>query len=306
MDVKHLNQILAIAAHRNMTKAAESLFVSQSALSQYVARLEQELGTPLFLRSKGELTLTPAGKLYVDAAHKVVQIQQDLYKNIAALNNRGHIVVGVTSNWGLRMLSEIIPQFKMQYPEMSIELTETNVPALKRMLMDKTIDIGIAAAPDPSPFGELTQILRQEEVFLAVPHTHPYVQTHPQKDLTIETLIDNFRNDNFLLSKKGSSLRQLCEQLFHSYGFAPAAFCETNSITATRNMVAGGNGVAFIPESCSVDRERIHYYSLTPALYRLNLFIQRKDWVQNEPEKQFVEHILRYFPSQNQKPYLAI
>ena len=70
MDVKYLNYILAIANRHNMTKAAEDLFVSQSSLSQYLSRLEQELGTPLFVRSKNELSLTPAGTLYVEAAKR--------------------------------------------------------------------------------------------------------------------------------------------------------------------------------------------------------------------------------------------
>ena len=91
MDVKYLNYILAIANRHNMTKAAEDLFVSQSSLSQYLSRLEQELGTPLFIRSKGELSLTSAGVLYVEAAQKVVKIQKDLYQNIAALSQKGRI-----------------------------------------------------------------------------------------------------------------------------------------------------------------------------------------------------------------------
>ena len=114
MDVKYLNYILAIANRHNMTKAAEDLFVSQSSLSQYLSRLQQELGTPLFIRSKGELSLTSAGVLYVEAAQKVVKIQKDLYQNIAALSQKGRIRVGVTSNWGLRMLTEIIPLFREQ------------------------------------------------------------------------------------------------------------------------------------------------------------------------------------------------
>ena len=106
MDVKYLNYILAIANRHNMTKAAEDLFVSQSSLSQYLSRLEQELGTPLFVRSKNELSLTPAGTLYVEAAQKVIEIQKELYRSIDALSQKGRIRTGVTSKWGLRMLSE--------------------------------------------------------------------------------------------------------------------------------------------------------------------------------------------------------
>ena len=91
LDVKYLNYIITIAKKKNMTKAAEELYVSQSSLSQYVSKLEQELGTPLFLRAKGELVLTPAGILYVNAAQKVIAIQKELYQDIGELDLRGHI-----------------------------------------------------------------------------------------------------------------------------------------------------------------------------------------------------------------------
>ena len=110
LDVKYLNYIIAIAKKRNMTKAAEELYVSQSSLSQYLTKLEQEVGTPLFYRAKGELTLTPAGELYVKAAEQVIHIQKDLYKEISGLDQKGHITVGVTSQFALSMLSAIIPK----------------------------------------------------------------------------------------------------------------------------------------------------------------------------------------------------
>ena len=174
MDVKYLNYILAIANRHNMTKAAEDLFVSQSSLSQYLSRLEQELGTPLFIRSKGELSLTSAGVLYVEAAQKVVKIQKDLYQNIAALSQKGRIRVGVTSNWGLRMLTEIIPLFREQYPGITIEITETSLPAFKKALTEGTLDVGLASDVSTVPYGSLVQVLREEEVFLAISMFHPY------------------------------------------------------------------------------------------------------------------------------------
>lgn len=305
MDVKYLTYILTIAHRRNMTKAAEDLFVSQSSLSQYVSRLEQELGTLLFSRTKGDLSLTPAGELYVEAARRVIRIQKELYRNIATLSQRGHIAAGVTSNFGLRMLSEIIPQFKEQYPEVSIEITETNLPGLKKMLMEETLDLGIAAEVNPVPFEDQTRILRKEEVLFAIPRQHPYADQHPGGALSAKDLTRYFSEDNFLLSKKGSSLRLLSDQFFDSCGFSPSAFCETNSITATRHMIAQNAGVAFIGESCSVDREHISYYSLSPSLFRLNVVISRKGWVQNEPEQRFMEFILDYFKKNTEQPFMA-
>lgn len=305
MDIKYLNYILTIAKKRNMTKAAEELFVSQSSLSQYLSRLEQELGTPLFIRSKGELTLTEAGILYTEAAERVVQIQKKLYQDIRCLDQKEHIRIGVTSNFGLRMLSELIPPFKELYPNVSIEITETGLPGLKKLLMDEAVDLGLAAEVSTVPFGEYAQVLRQEEILFAVPKCHPYAQTCPEGSLSVKELISAFSEDNFVLSKKGSSLRMRIDQFFEDSGWMPSAFCETNSISTTRTMVARNGGVAFIGESCSVNRDQIAYYHLNPALFRLNLVIRRKGWNLHEPERFFMDRILSYFSEQTESPYLA-
>lgn len=306
MDVKYLKYILAIAKRKNMTKAAEDLFVSQSSLSQYLAKLEQEIGTPLFFRAKGELTLTQAGQLYVKAAQQVIHIQQELYQNIASLDKRSHIRVGVTSNFGLRMLSELIPRFKQYYPEVTIEISEVNLPSLKKMLEEETLDLGIAAILESDTFDNAPQILRKEKVLFAIPKNHAFAQLHPDSvSLTAEELIEHFRNDHFLLSKPGSSLRGLSDQFFNTAHFSPSAFCETNNITATRNMIAMGTGIAFIAESCSINRDRIRYYSLVPELYRFNVLLTRKNWVQNAPETLFCSYLTHYFEEHTEELYLA-
>lgn len=306
MDVKYLNYILAIAKRKNMTKAAEDLFVSQSSLSQYLAKLEQEIGTSLFFRTKGELTLTQAGELYVKAAQQVIQIQQKLYQNIAGLNKRSHIRVGATSNFGLRMLSELIPRFKEDYPEVTIEISEVSLPALKKMLTEEQLDLGIAAMPEQDTFENTSYILRKEKVLFAIPKNHAFAQLHPDSDsLTAEELIKSFHDDHFLLSKHGSSLRGLSDAFFKTSNFTPSAFCETNNITATRNMISMGTGVAFIAESCSINRDRIRYYSLIPELYRLNVILTRKNWVQNEPETLFLSYLTHYFEEHTEPLYLA-
>jgi len=305
VDVKYLNYIVAIAEHRNMTKAAEELFVTQSSLSQYLARLERELGTPLFFRTKNELVPTPAGNLYVDAAKKVIAIQKELYQNIAGLGQRGHITVGVTSNFALRMLTEIIPRFKQQYPGVSIEISEVGLPALKKLLSEDKLDIGVAAAADGEVPDLPSQVLRKEEVLLAVPKDHPYTLVNPSGPITARDFAAYFSRDNFILSRQGSSLRGLSDRLFASGNFTPAAFCETNSTAASRGMVAGHAGIALIAESCSVDRKYIRYYSLSPALYRLNVLLTRKGWAPGKPELAFYEELAGYFKKHTEKPYLA-
>lgn len=295
LDVKYLKYIIAIAKKRNMTKAAEELYVSQSSLSQYLTKLEQELGTPLFYRAKGELTLTPAGELYVRAAEQVIHIQKDLYKEISSLDQKGHITVGVTSQFALRILSDTIPKFKKQFPDITIEISETNPPNLTKMLVEENIDLGIMAAITKTPFEDQMEILRTEEVYFAIPIDHPFHQEHPDGPITTDDFVTYFHDDNFLLAKKGSSIGYLADQIFAACQFKPSGMCETNSILTTRSMVANGVGVTFIADSCATDREHVAYYSMEPKLTRYNAVVRRKNWVMSEPEQIFYKMIRDYF-----------
>ena len=99
MDVKYLEYVLETAKQKSITRAAEVLYISQSALSQYIQRLEQDVGAPLFVRNRGEMTLTAAGELYIEAAQSVISIREQLYANIAALRDAGRIRLGVSSAW---------------------------------------------------------------------------------------------------------------------------------------------------------------------------------------------------------------
>ncbi len=296
MDTRYLTYILTIAQKQNMTKAAEELYVSQSSLSQYLTKLENELGTPLFYRSRGRLSLTPAGELYVEAARRVIGIRDNLYRSIQSLEKRGHITIGVTSQFGLEMLTELIPPFKTCFPNVTVEITESNVPALTRLIKEENIDCAIMALNDTEAFDqEQVDVLRREEVYWAIPRSHPYCAKNPGRPITLEELGENFHNDNILLAKKGSTLRRLADQVTEAAHLTLTTVCETNSIIANRSMVAMGIGVTLIASSCALDKEHVAYYSLIPPITRLNAFVRRKGWVMHEPEMDLRGRILSYF-----------
>ncbi|MGE4354069.1 MAG: LysR substrate-binding domain-containing protein [Oscillospiraceae bacterium] len=296
MDVRYLNYILTIAKTRNMTKAAEVLYVSQSTLSQYLSKLEQELGSQLFIRAKGELVPTPAGEMYIEAAQKVVKIQKELYRSIHSLDQKGHITIGITSQIGLDMLTGIIPTYKGLFPGVAIEISEFDLPDLKKMFEADGIDCAIASLNDPHDFSsEHVDVIRREEVLLAVPSNHPCCGQNSSGTIPISDLSKCFAHDNWLLSRNHSTLRHLTDGIFSKQDFSPSTVCETNSIQATRSMVAMAIGIALIAESCALDRELITYYSLKPKLYRYNVFIRRKNWIINRPEQELIDRILNYW-----------
>ena len=123
MDIKNPEYILEIARQQSVTHAAEKLFVTQSTLSQYLLKLENELGTPLFSREKSGLVPTEAGHVYLHAARAVVQIQNAAEASIAALKKEGFLCVGV-SFWGLMLLTGLLPAFKSRFPDITLRIFE--------------------------------------------------------------------------------------------------------------------------------------------------------------------------------------
>lgn len=297
MDTKYLQYMITIAKRKNMTKAAEELYVSQSSLSQYVSKLEAELNTPLFYRNKGNLTLTPAGELYIQAAERIIDIKKEFLYNLQHMEHKGHISIGVTSMFGLEMLTGIIPEFKKKYPNVTIEISELNVPTLTAAIQEEKIDCAIMALNTTDVFKkETVDILRREEVFLGIPKIHAYHKDFPDKNfIDFKSFKDYFSEDHMLLSKKGSTLRALSDQLFNEMQVHLKTVCETNSIVATQSMVAMGIGITLVPSSCISHTSQIAYYSLKPALYRLNVFVRRKNWNLGEPEEALCQSIIRYF-----------
>lgn len=302
MDTRHLLYIVTIARKQNMTKAAEELFVSQSSLSQYLGKLEQELGVPLFERTRNKLLLTPAGERYVEAAHRILEIEKETYAEIQSLHNRSHITLGLTSQLCLRMLTAVIPTFKKEFPEATVEITEANVHVLAQQLLEENIDCAVMAVHDTSVFArEQVDVLGTEEILLAVPKNHPYCKQNPGDVVTWKDIRQELGKDNFLICKKGSTLREVTDQLFSSLHFDPSTICETNSIITTRAMVAMGIGITFIGKSCKQDEKKIHFYRMDPPLTRKFALVRRKNWVMHTPEKRLCEEIQKYFQRKSTK-----
>ena len=90
MDRRELEYIIVIAQEKNLSKAAERLYVSQPALSRFLLKLETQAGLPLFERKRRQLVPTLAGELYLDTAQKMLQLDQDLERQLKKLRECTH------------------------------------------------------------------------------------------------------------------------------------------------------------------------------------------------------------------------
>lgn len=295
MDTKYLTYILEIAKQRNITKAANNLYVSQSSLSQYLSKLEAEMGTPLFTRTKNELLPTPAGQLYIEAAKSVIQIQKQLYQNISSLSQTGHINLGISSHWGIDVMTDLLPAFKQKFPHITLKLHESKYNQQVQMLSNGKLDMALMAVSDMDSFPLACEFLRNEEILFALPPNHHYCISHPgETEISVVELIRTFRQESFILSAEGSTLRQCTDRIFRSHYFNPASVCEVNSDLAAQRLVAKEVGIAFIPASYREKENEIRYLSLQPRLYRKNVIAFRKGLTIGETEEYLIQSIKQH------------
>ena len=269
MDTKQIEYILAIAREKNMTRAAQTLYISQPTLSQALAKLEQEIGQPLFQREHSEMLPTQAGLDYIYTAKQVLELKHRLYQKIQINSGQRHLEIGVSSHWAASMITRVIVDMKHQnIPYFSLHIIDESPINLLKKVWDKQLDISIITTQHPGQYPN-SEILYREEILLAVPDC-----------ILQETAIGQEINSKhvcaFLQSKvlplvladHGTALRTSVDEFLLSIEVIPDIVCEIRDMADALQMTAEGLGLTFTPESRMDLILPVQYISLMPKLYR--------------------------------------
>ena len=143
MDVKQLTYIVTIAQEQNLSRAAQKLYVSQSTLSLYLKKLEEELGLLLFTRRNNRLSITPAGKLYMQTAQELLEMKDALYKTLQARRTEQTLNIGIASQLLLHIFAQVLIAFKPTAPNFTVNITEGRSVDLLAKLKAGEIDTAI-------------------------------------------------------------------------------------------------------------------------------------------------------------------
>ncbi|MGI6029555.1 MAG: LysR substrate-binding domain-containing protein [Candidatus Heteroscillospira sp.] len=296
MDTKALEYILEIARCRSVTRAAEALGISQSALSQILLRVERETGMSLFTRQKRALKLTEAGELYVDAAKNIIDIKNRLSADLKDLSNSRHLRIGVTSHWGMRMMKEILPCFYEKFPDVTIELKQYNYSTLRDEYLSYRVDIaaGTLSSRDSQP--ENCELLREEEMVLITSRNHPFAKKHADiRKITDAILLRDLDGVSFIRSALGSTARDLEDELFARAGMTMRTFCEVTDYTAFVSLVEANLGFAFVSADEVESNKNLCHWHLIPKMQRKNALYIRPGLEMHESERFLIEQIRGYW-----------
>lgn len=230
MELLQLQYFERVARYENMTKAAKELCVAQSAVSQSIARLEEDLGVRLFLREGKRLKLSPCGVLLCSRFPSVLGTLDTLRLELSELADTPVRQLRLNILSASMLVPGLLRAFREAYPHIRFRLTQDP--------KETDYDLRITSGPADTP-GRGTALL-SEEILLAVP------QSFAQAEKSTVSLFD-LRGGDFISLSRGTAFRAITDAYCASAGFAPNVSFESDNPAMVRDLVGAGVGVTFWP-----------------------------------------------------------
>jgi DNA-binding transcriptional LysR family regulator len=248
MELRRLKYMSVLAEELHFGKAAVRLGIAQPALTQQIQALERELGVELFHRTKRSVKLTVAGRVTLNEAIRTLQQAEKtvLVARQAGRGELGHIEIGyVGSAIFTGVLSKAISRFREANPLVEFRLNEIGIVQQLDDVSSSRLDLGILRLPVKSLPPDLAIVsLHREPIILAIPRGHRLAR---QKSVTLEAL----KSEPFVAVQiqEGSGFNAQVAQICAKGGLSPQITQRAGQFTALAGLVAGGLGVAFVPDS---------------------------------------------------------
>ncbi len=257
MDLGQLRYFTKIVEHGSFTKAAFDCSVSQPALSQQIAKLEKELGQPLFERQGRSIRVTPAGQVLKSQADNILQLVDDARRQITDDGQTGRISISAIPTVAPYLLPDVLSKVGGQFQQASFVVNEDVTENLLKRCSSGEVDVGLLALPASARYLTIEPWI-EEELLLAMSPDHRLAE---QKSITIEDL----RSEPFVLLDNVHCLVENIESFCNQQNFQPLAMARIHQLLTVQNLVALGYGVSLIPEmACRSDTSQsVLYRSLS-------------------------------------------
>lgn len=243
MEIRHLEYFMEVARYCSFTKAAQTLYISQPAISKAIKSIEDELGIVLFDRSGKRVVLTDAGKILYQQAQSIVKSFRSLSSEINDLMNleKGIIRIGLPPMIGANFFPKVIVEFHEKYPNITIQLVEVGAKRVETEVGNGNLDMGVAVLPTDEDAFHTFQIVK-DSLRLIVHPSHPLAEREAVSlsELAAEDFV--FFHEDFTLHDR---ILEECLKL----GFEPNILSKSSQWDFIVEMVAFNLGVALMPET---------------------------------------------------------
>jgi LysR family nitrogen assimilation transcriptional regulator len=236
MDLRQLRYFVTVAETGSISAAAAMLHVAQSAISRQMRRLEEDVGGELFLRSIAGTALTDSGHMLLERARFILREVESAASDVASFSRdiRGTVRMAAPGSVGRALYAPTAREFRAQYPQVQLELSESNTGDVLQRLSAGLLDLGIVSDPGVHEHLAFTPLMREETVLLCPPGSPPA----ERKSVRVAEL-------KKLPIIVPSGLRRIFQERFGE--FRPAI--QIDGVGATAQLTAAGMGYAVLPRS---------------------------------------------------------
>jgi DNA-binding transcriptional LysR family regulator len=303
-----LRILKAIAAEGSFKRAADSLYVSQPAVSLQVQNLERQLDVPLFDRGGRRAQLTEAGHLLLSYGEKILSLCQETCRAIEDLQNLqgGTLIVGASQTTGTYLLPRMIGMFRQQYPDVAVQLHVHSTRRTAWSVANGQVDLAIIGGEVPAELHEALQMVpySEDELALILPSFHPLAKNNNIQKEDLYKL-------QFIALDSQSTIRKVIDQVLTRSDIETKRLkieMELNSIEAIKNAVQAGLGAAFVSLS-AIEKELqmgvLHRAQIEDIVVKRMLsVIFNPNRYRSKAAEAFTNEILPRFALQGWKHYL--
>jgi len=242
METRHLKYFIAVAEERHFGRAAQRLHMAQPPLSQQIRQLEEQLGTPLLLRTTRKVELTPAGQVLLDRGRVLLQELEALEEDVQQVGAgaTGVIRVGFTGTATYRLMPSIVQAARRSAPGLRITVQgEMLTPQMESALEEGRLDVAVLRPPVRSGTVAL-KLLEQDQLVAALPDDSPLAVKG-----TLE--LAELAGQDFIGYPSYSAVSSIVVDACRKAGFQPHLVQEARETSTLLSLVAAGMGIALVP-----------------------------------------------------------
>jgi len=295
MADRRLHVFFSVARLLSFTKAAESLHMTQPAVTFQVRQLEEHFNTRLFDRTHNRISLTEAGTKVYEYAERIFQLYNELENSVRELTGEisGILILGASTTIAEYMLPALLGDFKAKYPDVNLRLKVSNTDGIVSMVEHNIIDLGVVEAP-VSNKNLAVDVCRTDRLVAIVPPNHALGAT--DGPIKLEQIIEY----PYICREEGSGTREVILDYLKGAGIEPSALniiMELGSLEALKGAVEAGIGISIVSRATLVKEIKLgtlKVLELDPPLERPFSFVHQKHKFRQRAMDELLEFAQRY------------
>lgn len=293
MNMKQLKYVLLLADLGSFSAAADELGISQPSLSQYIKKIENQIGMALFERINGDIRLTDAGRIYVEYGKKILNLEHQMETQFSDIseNKSGSVIIGTSPYRSAAMLPEIAKKFKLKYPGIQLIVEEMVSSDLINKMQKGMFDICLTMLPIDEKLFAYEKIM-EEEMILAVPIGFPEFKTYDKPNRKYPAIdVREIDGGSFVMITDFQVMQQALNNLCDDYCLNLKKSAVVKSLEAQINMVRNGVGMAVVPTGIErfCTENEVRFYSFVQELPRREVVAM---WLKNRKQPRLVSDLV--------------